>query len=448
MWYRTDLRLHDSPALTAALSLSPSALFPIWTWDPHYVYRARVGSNRWQFLLDCQRDLSASLTALNANQKLFVLREAPQTVLRKIFRDWKIDYLVFERDTDAYARERDENIMHVAGECGVKVITRAGRTLWDSDEVVKANGGKPTMSATQLGHAGEKIGEIARPLAGPTWLPDPDDLSEWVKSVKNTVPEAAPDVNARFRVAADESYAKGIAGPNDDFAPPTMQELGLEPATTPHRGGETLALEIVRRVCADKEYCATFEKPKTAPTAFAPQSTCLTSPHLHFGSLSVRYFWYEIQKVLESYKGSPSRPPASLQGQLLFRDMYFAAQAALGWKFGQTYDNSHCRFVPWHLPSKVDIKTGLITGEYEIDDEEKERQFQRWKNGTTGALFPLFSFPFLLFSCPFLRSSSIVLYQSDMMFALQGSHGSMRRCGSSAKKAGSTILHVTQWLAF
>ena len=49
-WFRTDLRLHDSPALHAALDLKPECLYPIWCWDPHYVYRARVGPNRWQFL--------------------------------------------------------------------------------------------------------------------------------------------------------------------------------------------------------------------------------------------------------------------------------------------------------------------------------------------------------------------------------------------------------------
>ena len=49
-WFRTDLRLHDSPALKAALDLKPECLYPVWCWDPHYVYRARVGPNRWQYL--------------------------------------------------------------------------------------------------------------------------------------------------------------------------------------------------------------------------------------------------------------------------------------------------------------------------------------------------------------------------------------------------------------
>jgi len=32
-WFRTDLRLHDSPALKAALDLKPEVLYPIWCWD-------------------------------------------------------------------------------------------------------------------------------------------------------------------------------------------------------------------------------------------------------------------------------------------------------------------------------------------------------------------------------------------------------------------------------
>lgn len=100
--------------------------------------------------LDCQDDLSASLTKLNPKSKLFVIREAPQTLLPKLFKAWRISHLVFEKDTDAYAKDRDNTVMELAKEAGVKVVVRSGRTLWDSDELVKANGGKPTMSITQV----------------------------------------------------------------------------------------------------------------------------------------------------------------------------------------------------------------------------------------------------------------------------------------------------------
>lgn len=179
-WFRTDLRLHDSPALKAALDLEPECLYPIWCWDPHYVYRARVGPNRWQYLyviynficafksvilvcpivfkhssamvlrLDCQSDLSSSITKLNSKSKLFVIREAPQTVLVKLFKSWNISHLVFEKDTDAYARDRDLEVTELAKKAGVEVITKLGRTLYDPDSLVSSKQGKPTMSITQV----------------------------------------------------------------------------------------------------------------------------------------------------------------------------------------------------------------------------------------------------------------------------------------------------------
>lgn len=379
-WLRTDLRLHDSPALKAALDLKPECLYPIWTWDPHYVYRARVGPNRWQYLLDCQQDLSKSITKLNPKSKLFVIREAPQTLFPKLLKAWKITHLVFEKDTDAYARERDEQVKQIAKDAGVEVIVKVGRTLYDPDELVKNNHGKPTMSITQVQAAGKKIGSIARPIAAPTKLPNPGKTDMNFEAEK---PEQKPDINAVQRDGDEASY-NALAGPMGDFAVPTMEELGLREATTPHRGGETIALKMLSDVIADETYTATFEKPKTAPTAFSPQATTLLSPHLHFGTLSVREFYWRVQDTVDAFKGKASQPPTSLTGQLLFRDMYFGAQAALGYQFGQTYNNPQCRFIPWHLPSKIDPGTGLITGEYQIDSLEAEQHFQRWKHGRTG----------------------------------------------------------------
>ena len=57
---------------------------------------------------------------------------------------------MFEKDTDAYARVRDEEVMRLARDAGVQVVVKVGRTLYDPDEAVRENGGKPTMSISQL----------------------------------------------------------------------------------------------------------------------------------------------------------------------------------------------------------------------------------------------------------------------------------------------------------
>lgn len=332
------------------------------------------------YSLDCQNDLSKSITKLNRKSKLFLMREAPQTLFPKLFKAWKITHLVFEKDTDAYARDRDVEVKRAAEKAGVEVIIKSGRTLWDSDELVKRNHGKPTMSISQVQAAGPKVGKIPRPIPAPESIPDPGITK---LDFEQQHPEQNPDFNSGLRSHGDKSYER-ISGPNSDFAVPTLEELGFPTSTSPHRGGETIVLEMLDKIIADEKYTATFEKPNTAPTAFEPQATTLLSPHLHFGSLSIREFYWRVQDVVDNFSGKASQPPVSLTGQLLFRDMYFGAQAALGYSFSQTLYNSHCRFIPWHLPSKVDHSTKLVTGEYHIDSPQAEEWFQRWKYGQTG----------------------------------------------------------------
>lgn len=258
-------------------------------------------------------------------------------MLAKLFKAWKISHLVFEKDTDAYARQRDEDVIKQAEEAGVEVIVKMGRTLYDPDELVKANGGKPTMSITQVQHvrgaslnlrekyradtfqAAEKLDEVAKPVPTPESLPDPGNAS---LDFEHTPPSPKPDFNDIQRIDMESSYTH-LAGPEGDFGVPTLSELGLKPATTQHRGGETLALRALDEIISNKTYTATFAKPATAPTAFDPQSTTLLSPHHHFGSLSVRLFYWRVMDVLKEYKGKQSTIPTNLIGQLLFRDMYF-----------------------------------------------------------------------------------------------------------------------------
>jgi cryptochrome len=236
----------------------------------------------------------------------------------------------------------------------------------------------------QFKQAGKKVGGIPRPIPAPKRLPNPGKLT---LDFTHEQPEQTPDLNSSHRNSDDASYAQ-IAGPNNDFSVPTLSELGVKPATTPHRGGETIALQMLDTITEDEEYTSTFSKPDTAPTAFSPQSTTLLSPHLHFGSVSVREFYWRVQDVVDAYnkkgKNKSTQPPTSLTGQLLFREMYFAAHASLGRVFSQAMSNPTCRFIPWHLPSELDSKTGMATGSYKVDDERAEQWFHRWKNGITG----------------------------------------------------------------
>jgi len=205
-WHRTDLRLTDSPALTAALLLQGiSVFYPVWCFDPNYVYGHRVGLNRWSFLLSSMSDLSAYYTSLNPQQMLHVVRGPPEEVLPIMWKEWGITHLVYEKDSNAYARVRDKKVVALAQGAGVEVVGVHGRHLFDPEVVVRTNGGKGTMTLHQWQNVGpppppftllaqdngvgggsgmadavgwqvtKKIGNVQEIFPTPTSIPDPGE---------------------------------------------------------------------------------------------------------------------------------------------------------------------------------------------------------------------------------------------------------------------------------
>ena len=112
LWFRKGLRLHDSPALHAAVEGS-SALYPVFIIDPNMVRPDRLGVNRLAFQLGTLRELDAELR--RRGSRLTVLRGEPLPQLERAMREWKIGRLVFEADTEPYAVKRDAQARELAG---------------------------------------------------------------------------------------------------------------------------------------------------------------------------------------------------------------------------------------------------------------------------------------------------------------------------------------------
>lgn len=108
---------------------------------------------------------------------------------------------------------------------------------------------------------------------------------------------------------------------------------------------------------AKKEWVHSFEKPQTDPTALlSPATTCL-SPYLKFGCLSAAQFYAELQKTYEetkrATKRSPTQPPVSLEGQLLWREFFYThGDGTPG--FETMEENPICMQVPWNEGEEAD----------------------------------------------------------------------------------------------
>jgi cryptochrome len=107
-----------------------------------------------------------------------------------------------------------------------------------------------------------------------------------------------------------------LLGPKDDYAIPTMDEMGYDESTTSIRGGTDEAHNRLDLFLSQPDKVATFSKPKTAPTSLEPSTTML-SPYMKFGCIGVREIWWGCKEVVKNWKGKgETKEPENMFGQV------------------------------------------------------------------------------------------------------------------------------------
>lgn len=337
-WFRKGLRLHDNPALLEAVEEATKNKFylrPIFILDPNILKWLKVGANRWRFLQESLSDLNDNLKKIGS--RLYVVRGEPKEVFVRIFKEWKVKYLSFELDIEPYAKQRDKQIENIAKSFDVTVVQRVSHTLYDTEQVVRKNLGKPPLTYQRFLSVAESLGKISAPISLP-------------KAVATFSIPLADNLESKNPMCYD---------------PPTLQELGVkdeELGENKFPGGETEALKRLEKYMKMKNWVCKFEKPNTSPNSIEPSTTVL-SPYLKFGCLSCRTFY---QKLKETIGNSPhSKPPVSLIGQLMWREFYYCVGDSTP-NYDKMVGNPICYQIPW---------------------TENEEYFLAWKLGKTGYPF-------------------------------------------------------------
>ena len=80
VWFRRDLRVHDHPALRAALA-GDERVVPVFCLDDRLLHGRHASGPRTQFLLECLADLDGSLRERGSG--LVVRRGAPERELAR-----------------------------------------------------------------------------------------------------------------------------------------------------------------------------------------------------------------------------------------------------------------------------------------------------------------------------------------------------------------------------
>ena len=307
------LRLHDNPALLEA-SQNVDHMYPIFILDPHFVNPDKVGVNRMQFLLESLADLDSNLKARGS--RLLVLQGPPIEVLTTVMDRWSPLKLCFEMDTEPYALSRDQAAREAARSAGVEVYSPVSHTLYDLSALIERAGGHPPLSMKRFEALIEDAGDPPAPVDDPA--------------------SKLPSVPSDSDVCVD-----------DQSLVPTLSELGYSvAATSPFKGGESAALARMADYLSDKDWVASFEKPKGNPATFFPhQATTVLSPYLKFGCLSSRLFHAKIVSIYRQKK-EHTKPPVSLRGQLLWREFFYCVSFGVP-RFDQMKGNPICKQIDW-----------------------------------------------------------------------------------------------------
>ncbi len=256
LWFRRDLRLHDHPALHAAIEAGPVA--PLFVLDPALLRGRWASPNRTAFLL-------ASLAALDADlrdrgARLHICIGRPTEEVPRFAATVGAGHVFVTRDYSPYARRRDAAVAAVLAAQGIALHARRGTLVHEPEAVLSASG-RPLTVFTPFFRAWSAIPRPV-PLPPPGRIPlldraDPGHLPRLAELTPGAAADALP---APGESAARARLERFLAGPLAAYAE-TRDRLdiaGTSRISQDLRFGLLSPLEVVARAEATPVDAAKF----------------------------------------------------------------------------------------------------------------------------------------------------------------------------------------------
>ena len=326
-WHRRDLRLADNLGLAVAVEVS-SAVTGVYVMDPNVInppdHLPPMAPARLWFLVESLIELQQRWR--DAGSRLLILEGDPVAVLPQLAERIGADSVVWNRDVEPYARERDRQV--------AKRLQADGRTVlvdWDqlliAPEQLKTGGGDPYR------------------VYGPF-------LRNWRGKVQARQPETVPPPADLIDLASDlvpDSLSLAGHQANHGFEGTDL---------CPCRPGESGAMQQLTSFCETALFG--YEPDRNFPGVVG---TSFLSAALSVGTLSPRQAWCAAQQARELSRSDEQRAAIGVWEQELgWREFY---QQAL-FHFPELADGPYreqWRRFPW---------------------ENNQAWFEAWREGMTG----------------------------------------------------------------
>ena len=169
VWLRRDLRLHDHPALRAALD-GHETVIPVFCFDDGLIGGRHASGPRTQFLLECLAELDDGLRSRGS--RLFVRRGRPERELAELARTAGAEAVHFSADVSPFARRRQRQVKGALEAEGVAVHPHPGLFAVDALEPIRTQAGDPYTVFTPF-HRNWLKQPRRDVLAAPRALPTP-----------------------------------------------------------------------------------------------------------------------------------------------------------------------------------------------------------------------------------------------------------------------------------
>jgi len=270
VWIRRSLREHDNTALVEA-SKKHDEVIPFYVVDDNYFSEADLGYPRVKFWHESLKGLETDLE--DSGKDLVIRKGKPLEQLKKIIEEVDADAVYHNRDYSPYARERDQK---VENELKVPIKTFKDTVMFEKEEIL-TNSGTPYKVYTYYS-------------------------KKWFKKNKR-------------RPQKPESYE--VPDLESDEVP-SLDKLGY---TKPEGmdvwdGGRENGLNRIEEF---KENIWEYDENRDYAWK---DSTSKLSPHLKFGTVSIREVFWEAERLKAR---NPDRDPSSIktwQEELAWRDFY------------------------------------------------------------------------------------------------------------------------------
>jgi deoxyribodipyrimidine photo-lyase len=166
VWFRRDLRLHDHPALVAALAQA-DRVAPLFVLDPALIAGRWRSPNRAWFMLASLAELATSLEA--AGSTLVVRAGRPEEVVPAFAQEVRAGAVHVSRDHAPYGRARDRRVAEALRPAGIPLHAARGNLIHEP-EALATRSGTPYRVFGPFHQVWSTL-SIRTPLAAPTVIP-------------------------------------------------------------------------------------------------------------------------------------------------------------------------------------------------------------------------------------------------------------------------------------